>query len=98
MRALVTVAGVQVRPMPGGAVVLTRSARGGWCQPFFFVDGRRSFLTTAELDWYYRSDEIAAVEVYPRPSMVPNDFIVPVGTCGAVAIWTRPPPSRIQRH
>jgi hypothetical protein len=96
---LMQVPSVQVRDYPGiGRVVATRSARGGTCTPFFFVDGRRSFLSAAEIDQFYYPHEIAAVEVYARPAMVPAEFQVGVGTCGAVVIWTRPPAARIRER
>jgi hypothetical protein len=96
---LMQVNGVTVRDYPGmGRVVATRSATGSWCTPFFFVDGRRSFLSAAEVDQFYYPNEIAAVEVYPRPSMVPAEFQVGVGTCGAVVIWTRPAATRIRER
>jgi hypothetical protein len=96
---LMQVPGVTVRDYPGlGRVVATRSATGSYCTPFFFVDGRRSFLSAAEIDQFHYPSEIAAVEVYPRPSMVPAEFQVGVGTCGAVVIWTRPPAQRIRER
>lgn len=67
------------------------------CVPTFFVDGLRSFLSGPEMDMFYVSTDIAAVEVYPRAAQVPFEFQTGLTGCGVVAVWTRPPPMRIRR-
>jgi hypothetical protein len=34
-------------------------------------------------------EDIAAIELYPRPNMVPAEFMSMVSGCGVVAIWTK---------
>jgi hypothetical protein len=36
-----------------------------------------------------RVDEIAAVEVYPRPAERPFEFADQRNACGAIVVWTR---------
>jgi hypothetical protein len=74
-------------------------AHGGqnYCQPVFFIDGQRSFLKSQEIDQDIKADQIAAVEVYTRPASVPPEFFTNMAECGVIAIWTRPPATRIRR-
>lgn len=88
--------GVQVEGNPR-QITMTGFGRGR-CIPTFFVDGRRSFLSGPEIDAFYFSSDIAAVEIYPRQSQVPFELQTALTGCGVVSIWTRPPPARIRRR
>lgn len=68
-----------------------------YCQPIFFVDGQRSFMTSTEIDQHFKSDEIAAVEIYTRAAQVPVEFQTQLAQCGVIALWTRPPAARIKK-
>jgi hypothetical protein len=68
------------------------------CEPIFFVDGQRSFMTTAEIEAHYRSDEIAAIEVYTRESQFPIEYTTGQRGCGVIGLWTRPPPMRLRKR
>jgi hypothetical protein len=60
------------------------------CVPTLFVDGMIDRM--GDFDIYY-SDEISGVEVY-RENTRPSEFVDPSNACGAVVIWTRPPPPK----
>lgn len=77
----------------GGDGVLAKTTA---CEPTWYVDGRRSFLTAQQINDQYTPLEIAAVEVYQRQSQIPLEFHTPLSGCGIVAIWTRPPPAKIK--
>lgn len=68
-----------------------------YCQPIFFVDGQRSFMTSTEIDQHFKADEIAAVEIYTRAAQVPVEFQTQLAQCGVIALWTRPPATRIKK-
>lgn len=67
------------------------------CVPTFYVDGVKSFLSADELDWYFHTDEVAGIEVYNRESQLPIEFQDMLNSCGAIAIWTRPPQPKIKK-
>lgn len=81
--------GLQTYRGEGGRFsVAARNSRGGYCQAYLYVDGRWQ-RDQEELHWL-RTDDIATVEVYPRPSMTPAEFVPPAAEpCGAVVIWTK---------
>ena len=83
------VTGVFVDNRRGGAVVRMRSTgdAGSYCTPSLYVDGVRDVVADFN---EYQSDRIAGVEVYPRDTWRPSEFI-DGNACGAVAIWTRVP-------
>ena len=90
------VLGIRVDRRAGTAIVtMRRNATTGIgrsdCVPSLYVDGMLD--RAADYDAYF-SDEIAGIEVYPRESTRPYEFIDPTNACGAVAIWTRPLPPR----
>ncbi len=59
--------------------------RGGYCVADVYLDGMRGQWD--QLAMYVPAD-IAAIEVYPRPSLVPTRFQTLSG-CGAVLVWTK---------
>lgn len=81
-----TMAGVRVQPGPGnrGGRLLMR--RG--CEPAVYIDGIRTTEGARYIDDYVSTGDVEAVEVY-NVSQVPAQF--DQGTCGVVALWTRPP-------
>ncbi len=44
-----------------------------------------------ELDLLVHPDNVAAIEVYPRPAQIPVQFkfLMRNGFCGVIAVWTR---------
>jgi hypothetical protein len=83
------VSGVFVDSRRGGATVRMRSTSdaGDFCTPSLYVDGVRDVVADFN---EYLSDRIAGIEVYPRDSWRPTEF-VDANSCGAIAIWTRAP-------
>jgi hypothetical protein len=64
---------------------------GGICEPTLYIDGRRAQQYEL-LD--FRPQQIAAVQVYPRPTTAPVRYqgvsVVTAGdVCGAVLVWTK---------
>ncbi|HYW49508.1 MAG TPA: carboxypeptidase regulatory-like domain-containing protein [Gemmatimonadaceae bacterium] len=91
--ALRGVAGVTVRQIGGyGQAVMMRSSDGSECEARVIFDGSpvaASQAATIALDEYARREDIAAIEVYPRPSMVPAEFLTMATGCGVLAVWTK---------
>ncbi len=88
------VLGVRVDRRGGQSIVtMRRGATMGignaYCVPSLYVDGRNDVVR--DYDAYF-ADGIAGIEVYPRESVRPFEFIDPQNPCGVVAIWTRPIP------
>jgi protocatechuate 3,4-dioxygenase beta subunit len=78
--------GVVVQSTRGGQFTLTfPSPRGGRCVPVVWIDGRKTDLDELNV---LRIGEVAAVEVYPRHSSAPSEFITKE-ICGSVVVWTR---------
>lgn len=92
--ALRGMAGVSVRAVARGfgQEIIMRNNRGEDCLASLFVDGvavdaaGRGGLS---LDEFSQPDAVAAVEVYPRPSMAPAEYLTMARNCGVVAVWTR---------
>lgn len=93
-----------VRGMPGvtvskaagnGQEILMRrvgGSDGSYCVANIVVDGQRmppSASANATIDDYVNLSDVAAMEVYPRPNMVPPEFFTGDNGCGVVVIWTR---------
>ena len=71
-----------------GAPSLTNSRD---CEPSLWIDGYRDRI----LEWTFLwSDEIAAVEIYPRGTSVPMEFY-DGNRCGAIVVTTRPRPTKL---
>lgn len=91
--ALRGVSGVTVRQVGGfGQTVWMRSSSGEECQASVIVDGGQlppSQAASISIDEMARREDITAIEVYPRPSMIPAEFTSMVNGCGVVAIWTK---------
>ncbi len=67
------------------------------CTPTFYVDGIKSYLSADELDWYFRSDEVAGIEIYNKELERPIEYQDMMNHCGAVVIWTRPAQPKIKK-
>ena len=86
--------GVFVRfPRQGfGQDIYMRDNRGGECRAMLFMDGMpldaagRGGLS---VDEFIQSRDVAAVEVYNRPTMVPAEYLTMARDCGVVAVWTK---------
>lgn len=80
--------GLQVRYPGGGQVSFVMRGRlSAECAPRFYLDGYVSdyiWLNTMAVE------DIAVVEVYDRPELVPFRFVSPEGDfCGVVVVWTK---------
>jgi hypothetical protein len=65
---------------------------GSFCVANIVVDGQRmppSASVNASIDDYVNLADIAAMEVYPRPNLVPPEFLTIDNACGVVVVWTR---------
>ncbi len=65
---------------------------GSYCVANIVVDGLRvppSASANAGIDDYVNLADIAAMEVYPRPNLVPPEFLTIDNGCGVVVVWTR---------
>lgn len=76
--------GVRLLPSPNSAVTAVRF-RG--CQPLVWVDAVRN--VGDELDAAIGFGDVAAMEVYVAPGMVPAQFRDMRQPCGAILVWTR---------
>jgi hypothetical protein len=72
--------------------------RRGECVPSLWLDGSRfTFGGFNELATFLRPDEILGVEIYPRSLGLPADLVDPRTDCGAIAVWTQPPPPKLDK-
>jgi hypothetical protein len=84
-------AGVDVRPIGIGRIVLMRNFMGELCIPTLYIDGARyQPQDIKELDALMDPYRIGGMEVYPRAAQAPLQF---AGTmkdgCGVIVIWSR---------
>jgi hypothetical protein len=88
------VPGVRVECRTGSicAIRLSRAPRG--CNPAFFMDGIPSDPSIAYLT---PVSDVEGVEIYSGPADTPPELEGARARCGAIAIWTRPPPPRRNR-
>lgn len=61
------------------------------CRPTLYVDGQRHAFTFQELNNSFRARDLLAVEIYPRPTSRPPEFVDFQNHCGAIVVWTKPP-------
>ena len=91
--ALRGINGVTIRQVGGfGQSIMMRSSNGTECMAGIILDGQPlppSQAASVSLDEITRREDITAVEVYARPSMLPAEFTSMVSGCGVVAIWTK---------
>jgi hypothetical protein len=91
--ALRGVGGVTIRQVGGyGQTIMMRNALGMECPATIVVDGLASTAqqsASITIDEMASREDIAAIELYPRPNMVPAEFMSMVSGCGVVAIWTK---------
>ncbi len=66
------------------------------CPPALFIDGHQvitgaeeHFAPGEDLDHLVHPDNVAAIEVYPRPSQIPVQFKMRDAACGVIVVWTR---------
>lgn len=93
------IAGVRVSYQSGtmSIVMDVPGSQGGTafnCEPAIYIDGARSRLSATDLESMYYTDEVAALEVYVRESLRPIEFQDAGSRCGAIVVWTRPPPRK----
>jgi len=89
--------GIVVRPgRYGGNQIRPIGYRGqSGCKSLnFFIDGQyvqtgAPWDTGEEIDLLVHPDNVAAIEVYPRPGQIPVEFKRRGSVCGVVAVWTR---------
>lgn len=91
--AIVSIPGVDVRmnTQGFGQHVFMRNFKGERCRATIFVDGFPLDLGGAAaqtLDEYVSRYDIAAMEVYPRPTNVPAEYFT-TRDCGVIAVWTK---------
>jgi len=92
--ALRMVAGVRVECR--GAICqaqMVRSPRG--CGPGYYIDGIPAHPSAL---WLTPVSEVEGIEVYSGPSETPPELETGSTRCGAIALWTRPPPPRRPRE
>jgi Carboxypeptidase regulatory-like domain/TonB-dependent Receptor Plug Domain len=89
-------AGVTVSKAAGnGQEILMRrvgGTDGSYCVANIVVDGLRmppSASANATIDDYVNLSDVTAMEVYPRPNLVPPEFLTIDNACGVVVVWTR---------
>ena len=89
------VQGVEVTQRgPNSLIVMRGGAAPGreYCTPSLYVDGLRDLTDDFDRLW---TDELAAIEVYPRAAQRPFEF-TDRNECGAIAVWLRPRPSVVR--
>ena len=90
--ALRMVPGVRVECRGGGPMCVARMIRSPRnCGPSYFLDG---IPTDPAALWMTPVSDIEGVEVYSGPSETPPELEGVGSRCGAIALWTRPPPPR----
>lgn len=69
--------------------LLSRSPHsGGWCAMSIYVDGRKSMIEELQL---FAPEDFVAVEVYPRATQAPAQYVRPedLAGCGVILAWLR---------
>lgn len=91
-----TVPGVLVRQLRGRSEAMmlvppTQISISGRteCTPTLYVDGQRHAFTYQEFRDSFKARDLLAIEVYPRPTSRPAEFIDFQNHCGAIVVWTR---------
>ncbi|MES2525173.1 MAG: carboxypeptidase regulatory-like domain-containing protein [Gemmatimonadota bacterium] len=86
-----TTPGVFVTLGPRGDQVQMRGAgrSAAYCTPAVFIDGNLSGIDDGRLDLIVSAQQVRSVEVYPRVSSVPGQFLTLNG-CGSIVLWTGP--------
>ena len=77
-------------PSPAAAGGQYGGSTGG-CSPDVFLDGRQ---VPEDLLGGLWPDQVRGIEIYVRPSQVPTGYINPLKGCGAILVWTQPPPPK----
>ncbi len=91
-----SVPGVQLVPVPndfGGydfKIVMrgTATVQGENCPIQYYLDGH-PFEESDDIDRLISPHQLAAMEIYPGSSQVPERFKGPHARCGVIVIWTR---------
>lgn len=92
--ALRSISGVFIRRMRdgNGQVVWMRGPSGSECMANVFIDGVPTDVGGTgglSMDDFAQPDMVAAIEVYPRVTMVPAEYLTMASGCGVVALWTK---------
>lgn len=82
------VPGIRMTRRVGQVALITTNDKGVACSPTLLMDG---IETSGNALSDLQSHEVAAVEVYARPLMVPAELIPPgrPNECGMVVVWTK---------
>lgn len=75
-----------------GQDIYMRDNGGRECRAMIFVDGvpfDAAGRGGISIDEFVRPRDVAAVEVYNRPTMVPAEYLTMARDCGVVAVWTK---------
>jgi hypothetical protein len=75
-----------VGPTAGQFSLVFQTPSGGTCTPTIFIDGRLGALH--EL-YAFVPEQLAGVEAYARPSIVPARFQTTLHGCGVLVVWTK---------
>ncbi len=81
---------MESRGLVGAKQIWMRGPYGD-CLPTIFVDGNRMpQLTTDDIDDFFRTDEVAGIEIYSEAS-VPAQFreYTKMDVCGSIVIWRK---------
>lgn len=64
--------------------------RGNRCAPLVWLDGMPAAAAEFDLDALIPTS-VAGIEIYPGPSTVPPQFVLPFGptACGTIVVWSR---------
>jgi len=94
--------GVNLRRVPGGEQVLWfrasempgfSSAGVRTCGPSIYLDGLVVFQSDgqspAPIDRFVNTDDLVGIEIYRRPSQIPEQYGGAHSGCGVVLLWTR---------
>lgn len=81
---------VQAQWSVGAGEQITMGFGPNRCTPGFWVDGRE--MDGEQFQFFVRAHDVLAVEVYPRLSVTPPQFMSPRNMqgagCGAIVVWT----------
>jgi hypothetical protein len=72
-----------------GGFQLPGSGMSRRCTPTLFIDGYREYGSGLHWVNILKPQDIAMIEVYDRRELVPFEFQVAGGECGAIVIWTK---------
>jgi hypothetical protein len=80
-----------------GYWLVTMRGRQGACLPSLWLDGSRYRQTFDDMMTMVRSGEMLGVEIDSRSLGLPSEYTEPRKDCGAIVVWTKPPPPTMAR-